>query len=249
MNENRENYGRNLQKGRHDNVQPVSKLHPYQNAWQILVRCTNKDAVRHYSNERGDGHFFCVDLLDAEGTEIKALAFNEIADKLFDAFQKNGVYLISKFQVRLARKGYNYINNDYSITLNLNTVVVPVKDDNDIAAQKYSFTAIKQIQKMEPKSFVDIIGIVIDVSDTQKVRSSKTGKEINKRTVKIADQTAQIEMTIWNKDALEYPAKKLKDAVIAIKGCRINAYGGTVFVSTLYLLLQLLLYSELNDIQ
>eukprot|EP00486_Rosalina_sp_Unknown_P008984 CAMPEP_0201592414 /NCGR_PEP_ID=MMETSP0190_2-20130828/190319_1 /ASSEMBLY_ACC=CAM_ASM_000263 /TAXON_ID=37353 /ORGANISM="Rosalina sp." /LENGTH=309 /DNA_ID=CAMNT_0048051181 /DNA_START=706 /DNA_END=1632 /DNA_ORIENTATION=+ len=186
-----------------------------------------KDNLRHYSNQKGDGKFFGVDLLDREGTEIRAVAFNEAADKFFTIFQKNGVYLISKGQVRLARKGYSHIKNDYSITLNEHSEVIPVNDNNnDIEQQKYRFTPIEQIQQVEPKSFVDVIGVVIDVSDIQPIMSSRTQQQMKKRNLKIADQTAKIDVTLWNKDAEEYSEEQLKDTVIALKGCKVSGFGG-----------------------
>merc|ERR1711884_901050 len=76
------------------NIQPVSSLNPYQSTWRIKVRVTKKEAMRHYHNQKGDGKLFGLDLLDKEGTEIRAVCFNEAADKFYPLFEKDKVYII-----------------------------------------------------------------------------------------------------------------------------------------------------------
>jgi len=211
-----------------DNIQPVSSLNPYQNSWKIKVRCTAKDNMRHYHNQKGDGKFFGVDLLDKHGTEIRAVAFNEAAEKFFTIFERNRIFVISKGQVRLARKGYSHIKNDYSITLNQDAEVIPVQDEsNEIEQQKYKFTKISNIEQVEPKSFVDVIGVVLDVGPITNIMSNRTQQEMKRRNLKIADQTAKIDVTLWNNDAEEFNEDKIgNNAIIALKGAKVSNFGG-----------------------
>ncbi len=64
------------------NVFPIASLTPYQNKWTIKVRVTNKSDIRRWSNSRGEGHLFSMDLLDESG-EIRATAFKEQCDKFY----------------------------------------------------------------------------------------------------------------------------------------------------------------------
>lgn len=64
----------------------ISGLNPYQNKWSIKARVTNKSPIRTYSNARGEGKLFNVELLDATG-EIKMAGFNEQCDKFYDLLQ------------------------------------------------------------------------------------------------------------------------------------------------------------------
>merc|ERR1719391_1165487 len=114
-------------RGGDSNIQPGSSLNPYQSGWKIKVRCTKKDNMRHYHNQKGDGKLFGLDFLDKDGTEIRAVCFNEAADKFYGVFEKDKVYIISRGSVRLARKGFSHITNDYSITLNQDSEVTEVK--------------------------------------------------------------------------------------------------------------------------
>lgn len=52
---------------------------------------TNKGEMKHYSNQRGAGKLFSIDLLDGEGDEIRGTFFNESADKFYDALQTQQV--------------------------------------------------------------------------------------------------------------------------------------------------------------
>jgi len=221
--------GNNMSRGGGgQNIQPVSSLNPYQSGWKIKVRCTKKDNMRHYHNQKGDGKLFGMDFLDAEGTEIRAVCFNEAADKFFGIIEKDCVYLISRGQVRLARKGFSHITNDYSITLNADSEVVAVHDtDSAIMGQKYKFTTIGNIEQIEPKAFVDVIGVVVDVGAITTLMSQRTQKEMKKRELKVADSSAKINVTLWNDDAEDFDESKLQqNAIVAFKGCKVSDFGG-----------------------
>lgn len=49
----------------------------------IKARVTNKSAIRTWSNSRGDGKLFSVDLLDESG-EIRMTGFNNAVDQFYD---------------------------------------------------------------------------------------------------------------------------------------------------------------------
>lgn len=221
------NNGNNARpQGNNDNIQPVSSLNPYQSSWRIKVKVTKKDTMRHYHNQKGDGKLFGLDFLDKEGTEIRAVCFNETADKFYGVFEKDKVYIISRGSVRLAKKGYSHITNDYSITLNNDSEVVQV-EDSTISGQRYNFVKIADVEQVEPKQFVDVIGVVTEVGSLATIMSNKSQKEIKKRSIKMMDQTAAIEMTLWSEDAEKFDEDILaKNTVIAFKGAKVSDFGG-----------------------
>lgn len=64
----------------------ISSLTPYHNKWVIKARVTNKSDMRSWSNSRGEGKLFNVDLMDESG-EIRCTAFRDLAEKYFDYLQ------------------------------------------------------------------------------------------------------------------------------------------------------------------
>jgi replication factor A1 len=54
------------------------------------------DGACRFNNARSDGKFFSFDLLDKEGGEIRAVAFNEQADKFLNLIQIGNVYTLTK---------------------------------------------------------------------------------------------------------------------------------------------------------
>ena len=68
------------------NVFPIASLTPYQNKWTIKARVTHKSDIRRWSNSRGEGHLFAMDLIDESG-EIRATAFKEQCDKYYNMIE------------------------------------------------------------------------------------------------------------------------------------------------------------------
>jgi replication factor A1 len=75
------------------NVFPISSLTPYQNRWTIKVRVTHKSDIRRWSNSKGEGHLFSMDLLDESG-EIRATAFKEQCDKYYNTIEVGKVEML-----------------------------------------------------------------------------------------------------------------------------------------------------------
>ena len=59
--------------------------------WTIKARVTNKSQVRSWSNSRGEGKLFSINLADESG-EIRATAFRESVDKFYNFIEVNKVW-------------------------------------------------------------------------------------------------------------------------------------------------------------
>lgn len=71
-------------------IHPISSLSPYQNKWTIKARVTSKSDIKTWTNARGEGKLFSVNLLDETG-EIKLTAFNDAANIFYPIFEVNKV--------------------------------------------------------------------------------------------------------------------------------------------------------------
>ena len=58
--------------------------------WSIKARVTNKSGIRTYSNAKGEGKLFSIELIDKSG-EIKCTGFNEQCEKFYDLLQIDNV--------------------------------------------------------------------------------------------------------------------------------------------------------------
>lgn len=206
------------------NFHPVKSLNPFMKDFKIKVRVTKKQNVRHWSNARTEGKLFNVNLLDAEGTEIQATAFNDAVDHLYPIFEEGKVFIIGKAKVKVSNKRYTHIKHEYSLDL-ADAEVVPATEDTNIQSAVYSFEPIGKIESMENQSFVDVIGVCVEVSDIQEF-TSKKGQELTKRSFSIADDSnAKIECTLWGDEAKEFP-DNLKGRVLALQGAKVSDFGG-----------------------
>lgn len=66
--------------------QPIASLTPFQSKWVIKARVTMKSGVREWSNARGKGKLFSVDLTDQSG-KIRLTGFNDAVDKYYDRLE------------------------------------------------------------------------------------------------------------------------------------------------------------------
>ncbi|KAI0216920.1 Replication protein A 70 kDa DNA-binding subunit [Lamellibrachia satsuma] len=205
-------------------VHSIDSLTPYQNRWTIRARVTSKSNIRTWSNSRGEGKLFSMNFLDESG-EIRATAFKNEVDKFYDFIQLNKVYYISKAQLKTADKRYSSLNNDYEMTFNSDTQVIPCEEEVDLPTVKYNFVPISKLSETEANSTVDVIGVVRSVGDITKVTARQSQKELTKREIFLVDEgQVQVRLTLWSSDAENFDGNGYP--VLAIKGCRLSDWGG-----------------------
>jgi replication factor A1 len=210
------------------NFHPISSLNLYQNRWVIKARVTAKSSIRTWSNKKGEGKLFSVDLLDSSGGQLKATMFKDAVDKFHRIFEVDKVFIISKGTLKIADKKFNTIPNEYELTLNVDSDVQAVDDDTSIQTQTFEFNTIDKIKEINPNDSTDIIGIVTVIHPIGSIVTKKTQKEMMKRTIVITDQScSSIELTFWGEQAQEFNENKLSGyPVIAVKSCKVSDFGG-----------------------
>ena len=63
----------------------------YANRWTIKARVTSKADIRRWSNAKGEGTLFSIDLLDSQNTEIRATFFKDACDKFYPLIEQGKV--------------------------------------------------------------------------------------------------------------------------------------------------------------
>ncbi|XP_055851551.1 replication protein A 70 kDa DNA-binding subunit [Episyrphus balteatus] len=203
---------------------PIASLTPYQNKWVIKARVTSKSGIRTWSNAKGEGKLFNMDLLDESG-EIRATAFKEQCDRYYDMIEVDKVYFFSKCQLKPANKQYSSLKNDYEMTFTGETLVQPCEEEDDgIPQVQYNLVPISQIANIEPKAAVDTIGICRDVGELNTF-TSRANKEFKKRELTLVDiSNAAVQLTLWGDDAEKFETGS--QHVILVKGARVSEFGG-----------------------
>merc|ERR1719454_285408 len=80
---------------------------------------------------------------------------------------------------------------------------------------------------MEDKAYADVIGVCDTVGEVQNFTSSRTNKELTKRTFRIVDQSgAAIECTMWGQTAQQLIAEDIMNQVVGIKAARVSDFNG-----------------------
>jgi replication factor A1 len=212
----------------------VSTLNPYQNRWTIRVRVTNIPALRTYHNQKGDGKLLGVEFLDAEGGEIKAVCFGDVAEHFANKFQAGHVYDVSKASLGTVRNP-QFSKHPFEIKLDQNSVVEECLDNQATAAIKrihYDFKKITEVDTVPAGNMVDVVAVVHSVGDLNTIMK-RDGSETSKRSVILRDDSgASIELTLWAPQAVEIGGKleamvsNGEHPVLAIKNGRVGDFQG-----------------------
>ncbi|KIP12317.1 hypothetical protein PHLGIDRAFT_124212 [Phlebiopsis gigantea 11061_1 CR5-6] len=204
------------------NLFPIEGLSPYQNNWTIRAKVKQKSDIRTYSNQKGEGKFFSVTLMDDTG-EIKATAFNQGVDELYPKLEEGNTYYISKARVNLAKKKFNTVNNDYELGLERSTTVEECHD-GDIIQEKYDFVALDKLNDKNKDDQIDVLGIVKDCGELTEF-TSKANNTLKKRELTIVDRSgASVRLTLWGRQAEKFEAEG--DAIVAWKSVKVGDFGG-----------------------
>uniref|UniRef100_A0A8B9NRC0 Replication protein A subunit n=1 Tax=Accipiter nisus TaxID=211598 RepID=A0A8B9NRC0_9AVES len=192
--------------------------------WTICARVTQKGQIRTWSNSRGEGKLFSIELVDESG-EIRATAFNDQADKFFPLIELNKVYYFTKGNLKTANKQYTAVKNDYEITFTNETSVVPCDDAQHLPSVQFEFVSIADLENTPKDSIVDVIGICKSYEDVTKITVKANNREVSKRNVHLMDISGKlVTATLWGNEAEQFDGSR--QPVIAIKGARVSDFGG-----------------------
>mmetsp|Transcript_114673 Transcript_114673/g.180525 ORF Transcript_114673/g.180525 Transcript_114673/m.180525 type:complete len:682 (+) Transcript_114673:54-2099(+) len=183
----------------------IAALSPYTNGrWRIKARVTMKSDIRKFTNARGEGQFFKIELVDKDGGEITGTFFGKAAgDRYFNFLQQHQVYYFGKGSIKPGNKRFD--KSEYVITFDENTIIEPAEPDEAIPGVRYAFTPLADIERLDIGTTIDIKAIIQEVRDPFTVTIRKTNEEKVKRDIVLWDESGPegsfIEICIWGQRA------------------------------------------------
>ena len=207
-------------------ITTIASLNMYNNRWTIQARVTVKSDIRTWSNQRGEGSLFSVELLDST-QDIRATFFKEAVDRFYNMLELGKVYSFSGGRLKVANAQYNNCKSNLEITFDDKAEIHLCNDDGNIQKQTYDFRKIASIEQAEKDSFADVLAIVKSVSDPVNLISKKTGNELTKCDLTLVDDTGvEISMTLWGEQARTAPSQLGGQPVVAFRRARVSDYNG-----------------------
>lgn len=205
-------------------VNPIESLSPYQNNWTIKGRVSYKSDVRTWSNAKGEGKLFNVNLLD-ESDEIRATAFNDMADKFYNLLQEGKVYYVTKARIQQAKPKFSHLSHPYELSLDKDTEITECFDTENVPKVNMNFTKLSLVQTVEKDTIIDVIGVIQAVNDVFQITAKATGKPFDRRNITIVDDSNfAIDLGLWNATAVDFSIPV--GSVIAVKGAKVQDFGG-----------------------
>jgi replication factor A1 len=218
---------------------PINDLSPYNRSWTIKARVTTKSQPRTFNRKvgGGEGKLFSVDLLDAEGGQIRATFFNEAVAKYEKMIEQGKVFLFSGGQVRIANKQYTSLSHRYELSFDNSCNVEPASDDVAIGTIRFEIVDLRALQSRPLPCSVDLCGVVQSSAEVAKL-VSKAGQDLVKRDIVLADDTGfTLQVTLWGETAQRKDSDFEGNPVLVIKGVKISDFGersgSTISSSTL----------------
>lgn len=207
-------------------ITAIAALNMYNNRWIIQARVTVKSEIRTWSNSKGEGSLFSVELLDST-QDIRATFFKEAVDRFYNMLETGKVYSFSGGRLKVANAQYNTCKSNFEITFDDKAEIHLCNDDGNIQKQTYEFVKIAGIEQAQPNSNVDVLAIVKAVSEPVNLISKKSGQELTKCDLILVDDTGvEISMTLWGEKARTAQTDFGGQPVAAFRRARVSDYNG-----------------------
>jgi len=93
----------------------------------------------------------------------------------------------------------------------------------------YNFVPLARVAELDEGAVVDVMGWVQDPGSATTFESRKSGREVTKREVVLADTTGSLVLTLWAEKAKEFSSE---GKVIAVRGAKVQEFQGVKNIQT-----------------
>ena len=202
-------------------VVPIGQLSSFMQRCRVIVRVLCKSEIRPFNNARGPGKLFSMDLMDAEGSFVRAACFNAAADKYFSLIQIKKTYEISGAAVKPGNP--RFCKYPFELTIEGSTSVVALPEDGSIPPMPYKFVPLAQLATAPVGSTCDVMGVVHSVDPPISVATRNQGPRVRRRFVIIDSSQAAVGAHIWGeKTDIQFGV----GSVVFIRNAKISDFSG-----------------------
>jgi len=205
---------------------PISEISSYHSKWVLRARVTAKGQLRSFNSRNGQAmQVFDCSLLDESG-EIRASFFGDMANKYHGMIEQGKVFTFSRGGCKIANRQYNRTSHRYELVFDRDGLIEPASDDGKIATVNFNFVDLRVVQSKTMPCSVDVCGIVVAFKPVVEF-TSKDGKELVKRDITVADDTAtSMDVAIWG-DRAKMEDKAFEGSpLVCLKGVTVKEFKG-----------------------
>eukprot|EP00210_Caulerpa_lentillifera_P009284 g8849.t1 len=180
----------------------INALGPQKSEWTIRVQLTNIKEVKqrwHGKNKREMPVLNFV-LTDAEGTQVGAAFWGELAELYSKTLIKGKVYYFTNFKVKHVKMVYSISGFPYELMMNKGTVVEEYENDAGFdVGSALELTSFKDLHSKINQGKVNVLGIVKQVHELIERKRKKDGSNLFQRKLTIVDQNrCAVTLNLWD---------------------------------------------------
>ena len=173
-------------------------------------------------SESKNGKYFSFCLYDSDNHSLRVVAFKLAAEKLYNTFENDKTYQISKVSVR-----ENRFKDNVELQVALTTDVTVTFIHSEVVSS-IAYTPLSTLNTLPNKTAVDVIGRIVDVNLTERIMKDGAVKTV--AIVTIMDHEVHVDITFWEHINVitDIPPDDCSLTVISIVGATVNCYQNAI---------------------
>ena len=203
----------------------------------------DKDENEMHNPKSGKLFYFII--LDKDENEMQCTCFNKAVDKFYNVITEGKIYEIKGGYVKINDRKYTNIKSDYKIVLDENSIITEKKDNGRIKANKLNVTKIKDIEKLNIYSIIDLCAVVLEIGDIS-IKHTRNGDQPMKKILIGDISKHKIEFSLWR----IHSSINIKNSdILLIKNAKISVFNGKNLSFLMTLQSKLILQIQLKKFQ
>jgi len=204
---------------------PIGELSLYSpGRWKIKARVLTKGEIRKFTNQRGEGQLFKVELKDHSG-EISATFFGKAVDMFYPLLRPGQVFTFTRGHVKPGNPRWD--KSTHVLTFEEQSQIEAVEEDRSIPGLQFDFKPLCDLEQAEPGTYMDVRAVIFSLQDAVTF-TAKSGKEMTKREIGLWDVSGgdcgtTCDVTLWGGACV---ADYQVGSVVFVKGARIGEFQG-----------------------